>query len=335
MPRRRVAVALVPPPAVAAEVDTLRRAVGSGQLRRIPPHLTLVPPVNVGVDDVPAVLELLAAAARPARPFRLVLGPAASFAPATPTVHLAVGGDLPALGALREALSADPLGRPDPRPFVPHVTLDPRVEHDRVDACLAALRSVELAWDVDAVVLLEHLAREDRPPVWVPVAEEPLGGPAVVGRGGLELALRAGSVVTPEVADLLGRPRPAEVAVPDPGVRPLVVGARRRDGSAADGDLVGAAVGELLGPPDGVTLRGPVARLVHLVVEPSERGLGVGAQVLGRWCSAAAELGAGLVLADPDDGAGEAAAGGAVEFLERHGFRAAGGVHVRGLWGTG
>lgn len=326
---------------MAAEVDTLRRAIGSAQVRRIPPHVTLVPPVNVATDDVGAVLEALAAAARPTRPFRLTLGPAASFAPATPTVHLAVRDEDGALPTLRDALSVGPLGRPDPRPFVPHVTLDPRVEPARVEACLPTLRSVELDWSVETVVLLEHLVRDDGPPVWVPVAEEPFGGPAVVGRGGLELALRATSVVAPEVAELLGPASRPDPGAADPAVRPLVVTARRRDGTAADGDLAGAAVGEVVGPagppasarrPAGIT----VARLGGLTVAPEERGLGVGAHLLARWCAAAAALGADLALAsaggeDGDPGRTAAGADDARAFLERHGFRPAAGAVLRRL----
>ena len=60
-------MALLVPEPVAAEVDGLRRALGDGSLGRIPPHLTLVPPVNVAEDDVPKALSVLrqAAAARP------------------------------------------------------------------------------------------------------------------------------------------------------------------------------------------------------------------------------------------------------------------------------
>lgn len=326
MPRRRFAVALVPPPDVAAAIDTLRRAIGSPQVRRIPPHLTLVPPVNLPADDAPAVREVLAAAAAATRPFRLVLGPAASFAPATPTVHLAVGDAAAALLPLRDALSVDPLGRPDPRPFVPHVTLDPRVAPERVAACLDALRAVEFPWDVDAVVLLEHLIRDDGAPLWVPVGEEPFGGPAVVGRGGLELAMRAGTVLGPEVAGLLGLPAPHGVPVVDPSVRPVVVTAHRRDGTAADGGLAGAAFGEVVGAATPA-----VARLVRLTVTPSERGLGVGAHVLARWCATAAGLGAPLAVAVPGgtEGAGDGDDGRA--FLERHGFRSLGELAVRQL----
>jgi len=43
-------VARLGPEPVATEIDGPRRALGDGSLGRIPAHLTLVPPVNVGQE---------------------------------------------------------------------------------------------------------------------------------------------------------------------------------------------------------------------------------------------------------------------------------------------
>lgn len=59
MPKARLGVALLVPGALGGEVNGLRRALGDGALGRIPPHITLVPPVNVGEDRLPAALALL------------------------------------------------------------------------------------------------------------------------------------------------------------------------------------------------------------------------------------------------------------------------------------
>ena len=52
MARRRFAVALIAPPVEAAEIDTLRRAVGLVEPFHVAPHVTLVPPVNVAEEDL-------------------------------------------------------------------------------------------------------------------------------------------------------------------------------------------------------------------------------------------------------------------------------------------
>ncbi|MDQ1402032.1 MAG: hypothetical protein QOG03_348, partial [Actinomycetota bacterium] len=71
----RLGVALLIPNPLAAEIDGLRRALGDGGLDRIPPHLTLVPPVNVREDRLSDALAVLRNAGTGTRPFILELGP--------------------------------------------------------------------------------------------------------------------------------------------------------------------------------------------------------------------------------------------------------------------
>ena len=59
MVRRRLGVVLLVPEPAATEIQGLRRAVDDPALDSIPPHLTLVPPVNVreGLQNIRARLE--------------------------------------------------------------------------------------------------------------------------------------------------------------------------------------------------------------------------------------------------------------------------------------
>src|SRR5687767_10146098 len=59
MPKARLGVALLLTGQLGHEVDGLRRALGDGALGRIPPHLTLVPPVNVRDDRMADALAVL------------------------------------------------------------------------------------------------------------------------------------------------------------------------------------------------------------------------------------------------------------------------------------
>ncbi|HET9690836.1 MAG TPA: 2'-5' RNA ligase family protein, partial [Acidimicrobiales bacterium] len=157
MARRRVGVALLLDPPVADEVDGLRRALGATDLARLAPHVTLVRPINLRAADLPAALERLRAAAGAApAPLRLSLGLPATFAPANPVLHLQVGGDLPTLRALQQAVTAPPLDRPSPWPYVPHVTLLDGVGAELEAAAIAALGRYAAVVDVDRVVLLEE-----------------------------------------------------------------------------------------------------------------------------------------------------------------------------------
>ena len=295
MARRRLCVALVCPPRLARGVDDLRRALGDTRTEVFGPHVTLVPPVNVAVEDVPAAWAAVRAAATLARPFELVLGPAATFAPATPTVHLSVGGgdaDLGRLVALRDSLFTGPLSRPDHRPYVPHVTLRRSATQDQIDGALAALVGRFGPWEVDRVSLLEHVAPEEqvgRGSRWFTLAEEPFGGPEVSGRGGVELATRAVRAVEPAAAALLGRADlSGGVVGGDPGRRLVVVA----EPPGAPGHPLAVAIG---------TVDGTTARLGGVVVDEPSRRSGIGRRTLLAWSSAAAGRGAEVVLVDRPD----------------------------------
>ena len=92
MARRRLGVVILVPARAAAEIDGMRRACGDRALERVPPHLTLVPPVNVTETRLSEALARLRDAAARTSPFTLELGPVASFVPDSPTLYLAVGG---------------------------------------------------------------------------------------------------------------------------------------------------------------------------------------------------------------------------------------------------
>ena len=257
MPRRRLGVALLIPPPLDHEIDGLRRACGDGALGKVPPHVTLVPPVNVREDAVDDALDVLRRAAAAVEPLVLRLGPAVTFHPSTPVLYLEVGGDLEALHRLRDGVFVAPLARKLSWPFVPHVTLAEDQPAERLDAGVAALADYQVDVRIDRVHLLEERKDPARGRVWEPVADAPLAPAVVVGRGGLPLELLVSETL-------------------DPGARPLVVTARR------EGRVVGVARA-VLGRGD--------AELLGLEVVDGERGTGVGAQLVARLEAALADRG--------------------------------------------
>jgi 2'-5' RNA ligase/ribosomal protein S18 acetylase RimI-like enzyme len=266
--RRRLTVALVVTGRLADEVDGLRRALGAMALQRIAPHCTLVPPVNVRDEDMSSVLEHVRAAAARSSAIAVELGPPATFWPRTPVLYLSVGGDLEAIAELRVDLATGPLSPPEERrerDFVPHLTLDQRIEPARLAHALEALADYRAAYRFERLTLLEQDA-EHR---WWPLADTVLGRPRVVGRGSFDLELSVVERPDPAVAAwveeqwagyLTGRYGPG--ARPN---QPFAIVAR------SGGGPVGFADGEV---------RGPVIRIGRLIVSPEWRDLGVGSHLL-------------------------------------------------------
>lgn len=302
MTRHRLAVALLPPEQLSLQVDGLRRMLGDHRLGELASHVTLVPPVNVRHEALPGIRRHLREIATGTERFELFLGPAATFAPATPTVHLSVGGDLERLFGLRGQLKSGPLQREDEWPFVPHVTLRESVAPELLAASLTTLSGSLGQWPVDRLYLLERV--EVPEPVdamddtdrgvaasvvarmqWRAVVEEPFGGPDVVGRGGIELVLRTLQSIEPEVGALVGG-SPTQLG------EALVVVAELPA-------MAGAPIAAIVG-----SSRHGVADLTQLHVSEEHQGMGIGRQVAARWCVEAARRGANVAVADAAVGGG-------------------------------
>jgi 2'-5' RNA ligase len=265
-PRHRLGVALLLDPPAASEVDGLRRALGDTALGAVPPHVTLVPPVNVRAEDLGEALRVLRdAASDQSGPIAVELGPVTTFMPASPVVYLAVGGpDLDRLARLRQAVVAGPMLRPDHWPWVPHVTLTDDAPAERIEAALAALFSYTSTAVFDRVVLLEE--REHR---WLPLADACLGRPTVVARGGLELEIIEGRVLGPEAVAMAEGEDAAFIAALDsvPAASSIVLTGRRQ------GEVVGVATAWHDGEVGGTVE-------VYVLVQERARRQGVGRALL-------------------------------------------------------
>jgi 2'-5' RNA ligase len=287
----------VGPGDVAREVDGLRRALGAAALRRIPPHVTLVPPVNVAEGELDDAVELVRRVAADASSIRLELGPPATFWPDTPVVYLEVGGDLEAVASLRESLLNGPLHREDRRAFVPHVTLDQHIDPSRIPAALQALADYRAAVTVELVTTLQ-LDESVDPRVWRPIAAATLGRPRVVGTGGLEVELAVSTALDP-AGERFQESEWASYALDAYGDasrdEPFAITAR------IGGEIVGTATGQL---------RADYCRLANLIVVAHWRNHGVGSHLLRTTEQLAREHGCPAVRL-------ETRAGGAAEALYR------------------
>lgn len=300
VPKRRLGVALVVPPPFDREIDGMRRALGDGSLGRIPPHITLVPPVNVREDrfaDALAVLRRAAGSVGGA--LSVEVGPPATFLPASPVLYLQVGGDgLHALAALRDAVFVEPLARNLTWPFVPHLTIADEADPERITAGLSALRDYRASLTFERV----HLLAEGEGRQWAPVADAVFRPPAVIGRGGLEVEISESERLDPEAAAFAAE-QWRRYSLGEYGdsqeEEPVALTARRR------GEIVGTATG---------TIREHDSYLARLIVPEQERGAGVGSHLLAAFEALAVRKGrTRLTLHTLADGP-------AREFYERRGW---------------
>lgn len=285
MPRWRLGVALLIPEPVASELNGLRRALGDGAFERIAPHITLVPPVNVRLDEIDAALALLRSACESFAPFAVELGPVTTFAPVSPVIKLSVSGD-DMIKRLRDAVFRPPLERPLTFPFDAHATLADDASQARIDAALVALRDYKVAVEFKRL----HLLKEEEGCTWVPIADFPFAEPAVVGRGGLPLSLTTSEIVDPSALAILDNELPPY---------DFAVTARRDD------SVAGVIVGKV---------RGTDVMILDVRVAPTARGEGVGGHLLKAFASEAADRHATRLVAAHPPCSQRAA------FLARNGF---------------
>jgi 2'-5' RNA ligase len=175
MGKHRLGVVLLVPEPWSIEIDGIRRALGDEALARIPTHLTLVPPITVRGEDLPAAFDVLHQAARACPVLDLTLGPVVTFAPVNPVAYLKVSAapaPMSQLIGLKDALHAGPLDRPEDWPFVPHVTVA-ELPQPRIDAALVALAD----YTADVTVNRVHVLAEQDGHVWTSVADAPLARP--------------------------------------------------------------------------------------------------------------------------------------------------------------
>ncbi len=137
-------VTITVPDPWASQIRQIRSDAGDPLARTIVPHITLVPPVLIAKEDVPAVLEHVRAVAGRGAPFVVEMARSQTFRPVSPVVYLELARGADALGSLHDDLrsAGGPLAGPPRFPFHPHITLAHGVADGALDEAATAGDSV-------------------------------------------------------------------------------------------------------------------------------------------------------------------------------------------------
>lgn len=154
MPTIGVSIA-VPDPA-GTMLQDFRIALGDENARLIPTHITLVPPTEVGADDLPAIVEHLGTTAAEHQPFVVRLHGTGTFRPTSPVVFVGVIDGIAGCQQLASATRSGPLGIEVDFPYHPHVTIAHHLAENLLDRAFTELAGFEAAFTATEFWLYVH-----------------------------------------------------------------------------------------------------------------------------------------------------------------------------------
>jgi 2'-5' RNA ligase len=165
-----IGVVVAIPSPVREELDAARERYEPAA-SDLPAHVTIIAPIDVDAEAMPAVEAHLDRVARASRPFRLTLRGTGTFRPVSPVVYVAVADGSAACERLESRVRSGDMAVESRYPYHPHVTLAHDVPEPVLDRALADLSAFEASMDVDSVGLYEY-----RDGAWHLVREFPFGG---------------------------------------------------------------------------------------------------------------------------------------------------------------
>ena len=169
-----IGVALAIPEPWARDLQHYRMSIGDLTATQIPTHITLIPPVEAGAEDLDPIEDHLRDAAGAAAPFRIHLRGTGSFRPVSPVVFVTLAEGISACEQLADVVRRGPLGVELTFPYHPHVTVAHHLPDDVLDRAFSELAGFECVFEASAFHLYLHDTNEG----WRPTREFRLSGSA-------------------------------------------------------------------------------------------------------------------------------------------------------------
>jgi 2'-5' RNA ligase len=171
VPRDNVGVAIAVPEPFATPLATWRERVGDPEGKRVPPHVTLLPPTLLRSDRLQAAERHLTRVAADGEPFEMHLAGTGTFRPVSDVVFVVVAAGISQCEMLERRVRSGPLARATRFPYHPHVTVAHDVPADQLDAAYDGLAGFEARFPVHVFTMFQ----QGSDGVWRPRREFPLG----------------------------------------------------------------------------------------------------------------------------------------------------------------
>ncbi len=179
MEKKRLLVALMPEISLRQKICCLTEILGKSLSNRIPPHVTVIPPLNTDPERLPYLRYAIRSAVENLSEETLTLGPAGSFWPKNPAVFLGAfesdgsvhRGEKPGSGKsadcpvnsflyqiydrLAKGDFSPPPGR-DSYSFMPHVTIAHAKTSEEAEKTVNFLRNYRVSGVINSIALLEQ-----------------------------------------------------------------------------------------------------------------------------------------------------------------------------------
>ena len=162
-----IGVALAIPEPWASQLQDYRTAIGDTTATMIPTHITLVPPTEVGDEDLVEIEKHLAEVAADSGRFGVHLRGTGTFRPVSPVVFVTVAEGISSCEQLANAVRRGPLAVEIAFPYHPHVTVAHHLADSALDRAFSEMASFECRFEVDHFSLYVH----DRDDGWVPTRD--------------------------------------------------------------------------------------------------------------------------------------------------------------------
>jgi 2'-5' RNA ligase len=151
-----IGVAVAIPEPWATQLQEYRATVGDATAAMIPTHITLVPPTEVGEDQLQEIEDHLEAAADEVPSFCVHLRGTGTFRPISPVVFVSLAEGISQCERLADAVRRGPLALDLAFPYHPHVTIAHHLGDAQLDRAFNELADFECEFDVEDFKLYVH-----------------------------------------------------------------------------------------------------------------------------------------------------------------------------------